>query len=127
MQVVVVGSDSKSGKLRFSVSGVDRVLEQNHYRDYREENKEVEAGSLGSLGDLLRAKLGLESSPEAQPPAPIAASASPKQPPAPPSAPPRAIAQPAAAVAKPPPGRPAQPVAGGKPESMPEGVHRRRR
>src|SRR5690606_19849778 len=72
MQVVVVGSDPKSGKLRFSVSGVDRVLERNHYRDYREENKEAVAGSLGSLGDLLRAKLGLESSPEPQP-APAAA------------------------------------------------------
>ncbi len=138
MQVVLVGSDPKSGKLRFSVSGVDRVLEQNHYRDYREENKEVVAGSLGSLGDLLRAKLGLESSPEAE--APAAHSAAPAAAPQGQATPARSAAalsaaapsaaaqpvQPAAAPAKPP--APSQPSAkNSAPQDMPDGVHRRRR
>jgi hypothetical protein len=134
---VLVGSDPKSGKLRFSVSGVDRVLEQNHYRDYREENKQVVASSLGSLGDLLRAKLGLESSPEADSAAPEAHGAAPKAQAAAPAVdapqrqptPARPVAAVAAAapVAKPPPA-PSQPSAkDSAPQDMPDGVHRRRR
>lgn len=66
VQVVVLSRDA--GKLRFSISGVARAEERSNYRDFAQQQKGGGGGegkaaaptgkSLGSLGDLLRGKLG---------------------------------------------------------------------
>ncbi|MCA9640644.1 MAG: S1 RNA-binding domain-containing protein [Myxococcales bacterium] len=123
MQVVVVGTDPKSGKARFSVSGVARVLERNNYRDYRQGSPTSGGGSLGSLGDLLRAKLGIEETPAAEPTkaAPAAPPAAAKSADLPKVAP--GLASAPAAKLEP----AAKPAPAASPEHMPDGVHRRKR
>ncbi|MBX3184239.1 MAG: S1 RNA-binding domain-containing protein [Polyangiaceae bacterium] len=78
LQVVVAGVDPKSGRLRLSVSGVDRVIERSNFKSYRE-GAASGGGGLGSLGDVLRAKLGLPaeapSAPAPSAPAPVQAPA----------------------------------------------------
>ncbi|MGE0320687.1 MAG: 30S ribosomal protein S1 [Polyangiaceae bacterium] len=118
MQVVVVGTDPKSGKARLSVSGVARVLERNNYRDYRQGSPTSAGGSLGSLGDLLRAKLGIEEPPPAEPAKAEPARTTPAAPAQPAVTKPTEAAKPAAPAAL--------PKASG-PEHMPDGVHRRKR
>jgi small subunit ribosomal protein S1 len=67
LQVVVVQRDASRGRLRFSAVGVARVEERKNFRDFAQSS----AGSLGSLGDVLRKKLGLpDAAPE--PPAAVA-------------------------------------------------------
>lgn len=129
MQVVVVGTDPKSGKARFSVSGVARVLERNNYRDYRQGSPSTSGGSLGSLGDLLRAKLGIEAPAEPVEPvkATLEAPAPAAQPKATPAAQPKATpaAQPKATPAPVPRGP--QGTTPGAGMHMPDGVHKRKR
>lgn len=65
LEVAVLSVDPKSGKLRLSATGVSRVQERQHFRDYKSasggksKGKGGSGGGLGSLGDLLRDKLGL--------------------------------------------------------------------
>ncbi|MBK7584102.1 MAG: S1 RNA-binding domain-containing protein [Myxococcales bacterium] len=63
LQVVVVSRDASRGRLRFSAVGVARVEERKNYRDFAGATGPG-GRSLGSLGDLLRKKLGL---PDAEP------------------------------------------------------------
>jgi small subunit ribosomal protein S1 len=67
-QVVLLDRDGR-GRMRFSLVGVARVEEQKNVREFA-----VSQQGLGSLGDVLRKKLGLpEPPPEAPtPPAPAA-------------------------------------------------------
>ncbi|MCA9629782.1 MAG: S1 RNA-binding domain-containing protein [Myxococcales bacterium] len=115
MQVVTVGSDPKSGKLRFSVSGVARVLERNNYRDYRQGSQQAGGGSLGSLGDLLRAKLGIEAPSDTAELTPAPA--------------PQGSASAAPSQSSPSQSSPSQssPSQSSAPSHMPDGVHRRKR
>ncbi len=110
LQVVLLSHDPTSGKLRFSASGVEGVQERQNYRDF----SGGRAAGFGSLGDMLRKKLGLpEPPPEAKapapekPPAPVSAAtpAPPERPAAPPAEPSRPAAAPAPAA---PPAKPAQ-------------------
>jgi small subunit ribosomal protein S1 len=65
VQVVVVDRDG-SGRQRFSMTAVSRVQERQNYRDFSA--TPAGGGSMGSLGDLLREKLGLpEPEPTPQP------------------------------------------------------------
>ncbi|MBX3130038.1 MAG: S1 RNA-binding domain-containing protein [Polyangiaceae bacterium] len=115
LEVVVV---SRGDRLRFSATGVARVEERKNY-------KEFSAGSggasgLGSLGDVLRKKLGL---PDAPPPAPEPSP--PAAPAASPSAPSPSVAT--AAEPAPPPPPAARPEDVTAPLSSRDGVVRRRR
>ena len=64
LQVVVLSRDG--GKLRFSVSGVARAEERSNYRDFAQQQRGGGEGKaatpaskgLGSLGELLKGKLG---------------------------------------------------------------------
>ena len=59
MQVVVVDVDAGSNKVRLSRKAVTEKAAREEYDQYRASVKEAEAqsGGLGSLGDLLKAKL----------------------------------------------------------------------
>ncbi len=64
------------GRLRFSAVGVARVEERKNFREFSASGSPATpGGALGSLGDVLRKKLGIaESSPEPEAvPAPVAA------------------------------------------------------
>lgn len=54
VQVVLTNKDS-SGKLRFSIQAVAAAEERRNYREF---SKGDRTGQLGSLGDLLRSKMG---------------------------------------------------------------------
>jgi small subunit ribosomal protein S1 len=87
VQVVVTSRDG-SGKLRFSVTGVAAVEERRNYREFTAAGKEKgEGGGLGSLGDIMRQKLGLPDAPLAVTET-SAAAAAPQQPKAPEPVPP---------------------------------------
>jgi len=75
VQVVVTHRDAQSGRLRFSVSGVADVEERRNYREFAAAGRPAPrtSGAMGSLGELLRAKLDLpapaaEPLPAAEPP-----------------------------------------------------------
>jgi small subunit ribosomal protein S1 len=75
VQVVVTHRDAQSGRLRFSVSGVADVEERRNYREFAAAGRPATrtSGAMGSLGELLRAKLDLpapaaEPLPAAEPP-----------------------------------------------------------
>jgi small subunit ribosomal protein S1 len=73
VEVVVTHRDPQSGKLRFSVSGVADVQERRNYREFAAAGRPAtRTNAMGSLGDLLRAKLDLP---------PAAATADPVAPP----------------------------------------------
>ncbi len=129
LQVVVAGVDPKSGRLRLSVSGVDRVIERSNFKSYRE-GATSGGGGLGSLGDVLRAKLGLSAEAPSAPAPSAPPAVSPRAEAAPAaSAPPRAQAASPAPVKAPAPA--AAPAAPAPPKDRPpighEGVVRRRR
>lgn len=73
LDVVVVARDAARGRLRFSAVGVARVEERQNYRDFAA----ASGGPLGSLGDLLRKKLGLPETPVEEPAPPKPAPSSP--------------------------------------------------
>jgi small subunit ribosomal protein S1 len=57
--VVLLSRDSGSGKLRFSATGVSAVEERKNYREFSARGpSQTSGGTLGSLGDVLRGKLG---------------------------------------------------------------------
>jgi hypothetical protein len=57
--VVLLSRDSGSGKLRFSATGVSAVEERKNYREFSARGPSQASGAtLGSLGDVLRGKLG---------------------------------------------------------------------
>ncbi|MEZ4219291.1 MAG: S1 RNA-binding domain-containing protein [Polyangiaceae bacterium] len=60
-KVLSVVSVKSGDRLRFSVTGVARVEERKNYREF----SGGRGGSLGSLGDVLRQKLGLPDAPPA--------------------------------------------------------------
>ena len=71
VRVVLTNRDAGSGKLRFSITGVARVEERRNYHDFSSRGGAAGGqGGLGSLGDVLRAKLGLPEPPPEEPPAP---------------------------------------------------------
>jgi small subunit ribosomal protein S1 len=56
--VVLLSRDAQSGKLRFSATGVSAVEERKNYREFSARGpSQASAGTLGSLGDVLRGKL----------------------------------------------------------------------
>lgn len=116
-QVQVVLFQQGGGRQRFSIVGVARVEERRNYREFSSSGAGGGAG-LGSLGDVLREKLGLP--PAAPEPAPAPkATAEPQSAAAPkPVEPPRATA--------PEPSAKAAPVKA-EPRPDPPGVVRRRR
>ncbi len=65
IEVVVASQEQQGGKLRFSMTGVGRVVERKNFREYNAEGATRDkagtrgAGSVGSLGQMLRDKLGL--------------------------------------------------------------------
>ena len=61
MQAVVLESDPKRNRVTLSRGRVDEKVEKDTYKRYREKTHEEEqaSGGLGSLGELLKAKLGL--------------------------------------------------------------------
>ncbi len=61
MQVIVVEIDRKRNRLTLSRSKVDEKVERDTYEQYRDKTYEEEksSGGLGSLGELLKAKLNL--------------------------------------------------------------------
>ncbi|HVN95258.1 MAG TPA: S1 RNA-binding domain-containing protein [Syntrophorhabdaceae bacterium] len=61
MQAVVIEIDEKRGRVVLSRSKVDEKVERDTYTQYREKTHEEEQSSngLGSLGELLKAKLNL--------------------------------------------------------------------
>ncbi|MBN2196337.1 MAG: S1 RNA-binding domain-containing protein [Polyangiaceae bacterium] len=77
VEVVVVQRDAQNGKLRFSVSGVADVQERRNFREFAAvERPATRSGGMGSLGDLLRAKLDLPA-PAVEPAAPVGPARSP--------------------------------------------------
>jgi len=67
---VVVIDVNEAGKIRFSATQVARVEEANNFREFAQGQKsagesgapaEANRATLGSLGDVLRTKLGLSS------------------------------------------------------------------
>lgn len=99
LRVVLVARDGATGKLRFSVGRVADVEERKNYRDFG--GAGTPAGSLGSLGDVMRQKFGHlappaenqgaegsrgGASPSAKPAAAAQPTASRPAPPAPPNA-----------------------------------------
>jgi small subunit ribosomal protein S1 len=74
-KVVLLKRDPVSGKLSFSAQSVAGVEERKNYREFS--GAPSNAHSLGSLGDVLRKKLGLPEPPASDnPPAPAPAPAS---------------------------------------------------
>jgi ribosomal protein S1 len=61
MQAVVLEADPKRNRVTLSRSRVDEKVERDTYKRYRDKTYEEEqsSGGLGSLGELLKAKLGL--------------------------------------------------------------------
>ena len=61
MQAVVVETDAKRNRVTLSRSRVDDKMERDTYQQYRDKTHEEEhaSGALGSLGELLKAKLVL--------------------------------------------------------------------
>jgi len=61
MQAVVVATDPSRGRVSLSRTKVDEKIELDSYTQYRDKVKEEERSDekLGSLGELLRNKLGL--------------------------------------------------------------------
>ncbi len=59
MQVVVLEVDSVNGKLRLSRKGIMEKLEREEYNKYLDSSKNTDdtSGSLGNLGDILKAKM----------------------------------------------------------------------
>jgi hypothetical protein len=80
--VVVVSQGG--GRLTFSATQVARVEERKNYRDFASTGTVTGASALGSLGDVLRTKLG-HAAPTAPPsqPEPAAGRAAVPEPPAP--------------------------------------------
>jgi len=98
VRVVLMSRDAVSGKLRFSITGVARVEERRNYRDFSSRGGTAASqGGLGSLGDVLRAKLGLPEPPPEEPPAPPPAPVAPPGAPDAPVVPASARAEPAPA------------------------------
>ncbi|MCC6214225.1 MAG: S1 RNA-binding domain-containing protein [Polyangiaceae bacterium] len=94
LPVVLLSRDARNGRLRFSARNVARVEERRNFREFAAGT--AQASTLGSLGDVLRRKLGLPDAPP-EPPAPPAPA--PAAPPAPaPSAAALPPVPPAAAV-----------------------------
>ena len=60
MEVVVTAIDEARGKVTFSRSGVEERVAQDEYKQYKDKVKKQETslGGLGSLGELILAKLG---------------------------------------------------------------------
>ncbi|HYO94637.1 MAG TPA: S1 RNA-binding domain-containing protein [Polyangiaceae bacterium] len=88
-QLNLVVVNQAGGRLTFSATQVARVEERKNYRDFASTGAAPAPSSLGSLGDLLRQKLGLPSAPAPDAATPVA-SPSPEpalQPPTPSSAP----------------------------------------
>ena len=83
LRVVTLKRDSKDGKLTFSAVKVAGVEERNNFREFSETKPQATEG-LGSLGDLLRSKLGIQAPAETptapQPPAEPAPADAPKPP-----------------------------------------------
>ena len=113
-EVVLVNLDKNTGKMRFSMTGVDQVRERQNFQEYSGSGTtKTKTAGMGSLGDLMRKKLGLpepEPAPEPEEPTPVAAQTAPaevqsKAPVAaarPVARPPEAAATPAPVAAKPP-------------------------
>ena len=61
MQVLVKSVDADKGKISLSRSGMEEKVAQEEFKQYQDSVKSQErvSGSLGSLGDLLKAKLNL--------------------------------------------------------------------
>jgi small subunit ribosomal protein S1 len=61
MQVLVKSVDADKGKISLSRSGMEEKVAQEEFKQYQDSVKSHEraSGSLGSLGDLLKAKLNL--------------------------------------------------------------------
>ena len=59
IRVVSIGNDN-SGRPRFSVRRVDEAEARANYREFAQQSQKAErdSGGMGSLGDLLKAKLG---------------------------------------------------------------------
>lgn len=64
-QLDVVVISNAGGRLTFSATQVARVEERRNYREFSTTGQSTSSSSLGSLGDLLRGKLGT-STPEAR-------------------------------------------------------------
>jgi hypothetical protein len=109
---VTLKRDSKDGKLAFSIVRVAGVEERNNFREFSETKPQAKEG-LGSLGDLLRSKLGIEA--PAQPPEPPAAP--PRSEPASTTAPLDTTSEPVPDPPAPPP-KPATQAASGAPEKV---------
>ncbi|MBN1656436.1 MAG: S1 RNA-binding domain-containing protein [Deltaproteobacteria bacterium] len=62
VEVVLLEKDPSSGKLRFSVSGVLEAAERKSFREYEVQKNRANESSdgLGSFGELLQKKLGVE-------------------------------------------------------------------
>ena len=70
VQVVVTDHDAVTGKMRFSMTRVAEVEERRNYAAYAEKAQPSSSGSaLGSLGDVLKDKLGARP-PADEPPRP---------------------------------------------------------
>ena len=69
LTVVVQSRDPANGRLRLSVTGVAAVEERRNYREFAAGPSSGGAGGFGSLGDVLRARLGLPNDAPAAPPA----------------------------------------------------------
>ncbi len=61
MQVLVKTVDTEKGKISLSRTGLEEKVAQEQFKQYQDSVKSQEraSGSLGSLGDLLKAKLNL--------------------------------------------------------------------
>ncbi|MDQ2646968.1 MAG: hypothetical protein M3020_24400, partial [Myxococcota bacterium] len=68
LNVVIVNRAGQ--KLTFSATEVARVEERSHYREFAGSPAAAPQASLGSLGDLLRGKLGGSIAEAAPPPSP---------------------------------------------------------
>jgi small subunit ribosomal protein S1 len=62
MQVLVKAVDTEKGKISLSRVGLEEKVAQEEFKQYQDSVKSQEraSGSLGSLGDLLRAKLNMD-------------------------------------------------------------------
>ena len=73
-EVVLVNLDKNTGKMRFSMTGVDQVRERQNFQEYSGGGgkPKSKASGLGSLGDVMRKKLGLpEPEPVVETPEPV--------------------------------------------------------